>query len=293
MNIRPSPTVALLNASTLTAISGSTRLYLAFLLAGLNPDGTACIAAGFVIYSTYTLDRALGSEEDAINKTGYCHARRDIGCTASLATFIIGTALFVMENFLIAPFIPFVVGFFYTKGIRIRDHRFRLKGSLGGKNLVIGLTWGGTIALVIAPGVQNCLTIFVIFLFFFTKLFINSAIYDMKDTEGDKRAGVRTLPVVLGDYRTKQILAGMCASIHSIIALCMVTGVIRAELSILFISVFSSLAILSFYSSTLEQSISWIRRNLRVLLIDCEAPATLVLRTLMAGSFFASGICSM
>jgi hypothetical protein len=141
VNIRPSPTVALLNASTLTAISGSTRLYLAFLLAGLNPDWTACIAAGFIIYSTYTLDRALGSEEDEINETGYCHARRDIGCTVSLATFIIGTALFIMENFIAVPFIPFVVGFFYTKGIRNRQ--FRLKGSLGGKNLVIGLTWGG------------------------------------------------------------------------------------------------------------------------------------------------------
>ena len=292
MNIRLSPTIALLNSSTLTALSGCIRLYLAFLLIGFRPDCLSCVAAGLIIYSIYTLDRTLESKEDEINKAGLYNARRDIGLYVSIMAFIVGAGLFIIKNTILIPFIPLIVGFFYSKGIRIRNFVFRLKGSLGGKNLVIGLTWGGTIALVIAPRVMNPFSVFAVFLFFFTKLFINSVIYDMKDVKGDVSAGIRTLPVILGDHTTKLVLAGLCVFIHLFIALSMITGILRPEIIILIISFLSSFSILMVYSSALERSLSWTLRHMRILCIDCEAPFTLILRQILRGQFWMIALYS-
>ena len=38
----------------------------------------------------------------------------------------------------------------------------------------------------------------LIFCFIFTKIMINSILFDVRDVEGDGASGVRTLPVVLG-----------------------------------------------------------------------------------------------
>ncbi|AGB01617.1 UbiA family prenyltransferase [Methanoregula formicica] len=278
MDYRLSATAALLNASCLTALSGSARLYLAFLLAGLPPDCLACFAAGLVIYSTYTLDRVFASSEDKINRTDYAHARRDIGVAVTFVAFITGTALFCSRNIWVAPFIPFFIGYLYSKGIRIGNLRLRLKGSLGGKNLVIGLTWGGTIAMVIAGSDVSILSVLVVFLFFFGKLFINSVIYDMKDTLGDMSAGIRTLPVVLGENNTRLVLAGIFIFIHLLVALSMTFGLLSQEIVILTVSSLTTCLILVFYSSALETSVSWLMRNLRISLIDCEAPVTVLIR---------------
>lgn len=273
----------LLNASVLTAVSGSMRLYLAYLLAGLVPDFHACLAAGFTIYSTYTLDRALESKEDEINQSGFRNARRDIGLHVSFVVFLFGAVLFLSRKIFLAPFIPLIIGFFYSKGIQVRNMTFRLKGSLGCKNIVIGLTWGWTIALVIAPLVSNPLTILAVFLFFFTKLFINSAVYDMKDCDGDALAGIQTLPVVLGEHKTKLVLATMCVCIHLCVAFCMMMGIFQPEIIILATSFILSSCILLVYSRAFEHSMVWIERHFRILFIDCEAPAILLIRFIISG----------
>lgn len=254
------------------------RLYIAYLLAGIPPDIILYPAAGLVIYSTYTLDRALGSKEDEVNNSDYRSARREIGIYVSVITFMFGAGLFVLRNAYLAPFIPFFVGFFYSKGICLRNRKFRLKGSLGGKNLVIGLIWGGTIAIVIARDTSDLMVVVMVFLFYFGKLFFNSAVYDMKDAKGDMQAGIRTLPVVLGDRNTRFILAVVCLLIHILAAGCMLAGVLRPEMVILGISALSASVILLFYTEGLERSVSWIKRHIRILLIDCEAPLAIVFR---------------
>jgi len=81
------------------------------------------------------------------------------------------------------------VGVLYSKGLRFRKRRFRLKAGYGIKNLVAGISWGASIALSL-PTPE-----LVIFAFFTIKLFVNSAFFDLKDVEKDD---IRTLPMVFG-----------------------------------------------------------------------------------------------
>jgi 4-hydroxybenzoate polyprenyltransferase len=93
--------------------------------------------------------------------------------------------------------VPFFVGVLYSRGIPLGNRKIKLKGGSGIKNIVIGITWGGTIGLVIASTGQIAAAM-VICIYFGLKLFINSTIFDLKDMEGDLAAGIRTLPISLG-----------------------------------------------------------------------------------------------
>ena len=200
------PTIHLLNSSTVVAISGILRLHIAFLFAGIPPVPELYLAYGLIVYATYTLDRALGCEEDAINRSELCGANRQIGITACIGAFCIGFIFLARENIFLAPIFPFVTGYVYSKGISVARFSLKLKGGAGRKNAVIGLTWGGSIALIVSHYTHDPFTIAAIFLFFGSKLFINSTLFDFKDVDGDLLAGIRTLPIYLGEQMTKRLL---------------------------------------------------------------------------------------
>lgn len=127
------PTLYLLNSSTLVAFSGALRLHIAFLFASIEPNIPVYVAMGLVIYSTYTLDRALDSEEDAINRSELTGANRHAAIIASIIAFFAGALIFAGEKIYFASFFPFIVGFLYSKGIKAGKLRIKLKGGMGGK----------------------------------------------------------------------------------------------------------------------------------------------------------------
>jgi hypothetical protein len=92
-------------------------------------------------------------------------------------------------NFVV-PVLLFIIGLLYSKGIKMRGRKVRLKAGYGMKNTVVGFAWGLSIALSLVK-FDSC-----ILAFFFAKLFINSTFFDLKDVEKDE---VPTLPLILGD----------------------------------------------------------------------------------------------
>ena len=63
-------------------------------------------------------------------------------------------------------------------------------------------------------------------MYFGMKLFINSTIFDLKDVKGDLAAGIRTLPVVLGEKKLKYLLFSLCIIQHVILAGAMLMGIL-------------------------------------------------------------------
>ncbi len=268
----------LLNSSTVVAIGGGLRLHIAFLLAGLAIRIPEYFACSLIIYATYTLDRAIDCKEDAINKPSLIGANGKIGILASVAAFLLGTILFVLDGIYLAPFFPFIVGYIYTRGIRIGRNTFKLKGGAGMKNLIIGITWGGSIALVVSRWCDSIVTVGIILLFFGLKLFVTSCVNDFKDVKGDMAAGIRTLPACLGEDLTKKILILMIIGLHAIMAYAVYFHIIRNEWIILMYSLIITSSFLMVYSSSLEKSSVFIFRRLREIVIYWESAITLVVR---------------
>ena len=285
MNIRCYSTLHLLNSSTVVAISGSLRLLVAFLFAGLDPLIGVYFAYGMIVYATYTLDRALGCEEDAINRGELIGANKRIGILVCIGAFFTGFVLLARENIYFASFFPFVIGYIYSQGISFRTYSLKLKGGTGMKNAVIGLTWGGSIALIVSRWNSDALTLLSIFLFFGLKLFINSTLFDFKDVEGDLRAGIRTLPIYLGEAITRRLLLGVCILLHTIMAVSVMVGKIRPEVVILFCSFLFGITFISVYSISFEKHAVGIKKYFRVIMVAGEIPLALISRSVLAGFF--------
>jgi 4-hydroxybenzoate polyprenyltransferase len=275
------PTLRLLNSSTAVAIGGGLRLHIAFLLAGLAARIPEYCACALIIYATYTLDRALDCKEDAINKKELRGANAKIGILACIVTFLVGSAIFVLDGIYLAPVFPFIIGYVYTRGIRIGPYAFKLKGGAGIKNVIIGITWGGSIALVVSRWSTSLTTVLVIFLFFALKLFTTSCVNDFKDVRGDMAAGIRTLPACLGENLTKKFLIAILLGLHIVMVYSLLVNIIRNEWLVVVYSLVVSVAFLMIYTSSFEASTSLVFKRMREIVIYWESAITLALRAVV------------
>ncbi|MDY0130438.1 MAG: UbiA family prenyltransferase [Methanosarcina vacuolata] len=278
-------TLELLKSSILVAFSGALRIHIAFLLLQIHSSIFTCIAGGLVIYSVYTLDRALGSEEDVINRKELSGSRKEIGLAASMITFVIGSYILAKEGMLALAFLPLVTGFLYSKGIKIGKFALKLKGGLGVKNFVVGLTWGAFISGLAGSTCRSMLPILLVFTFFGVKLFINSTIYDFKDIKGDTLAGIKTLPVSLGAQNTRNFLLGLHLLSHLILGISLINGIIAFEPIIILYSFICGLLCIHNYTKTCDVE-SRSRKLERTILVDGESTSIVGLKTI-ASAFLA------
>lgn len=278
-------TSELLKSSILVAFSGALRIHLAFLLLHIQSSILTCVAGGLIIYTVYTLDRAMDSEEDSVNRTELNGSNKKVGFVVSLLAFMIGTYILAKEGILALAFIPFVTGYLYSKGIKIGKFALKLKGGLGIKNIVVGLTWGIFIAGLAGSGCGNLVPVVMVFIFFGVKLFINSAIYDFKDIKGDTLAGIKTLPVSLGSRKTRNLLTTMHLFSHLVIGIAVIHGALAFEpLIILYSFVCGLICIQKFTNNGSEE---FPLQNLeRTVLVDGESTSILGLR-MLAGTLIA------
>jgi 4-hydroxybenzoate polyprenyltransferase len=282
MPFATTPTLRLLNSSTVVAIAGGLRLNIAFLLAGLEMRIPEYIAFALIIYATYTLDRALDCREDAINKRELIGANGNIGILACAMTFLIGAIILIHDGIWLAPFFPFIVGYIYTHGIKVGPYAVRLKGGAGMKNIIIGITWGGTIALIVGHWCNAVTTVLVIFLFYAIKLFITSCVNDFKDVRGDLAAGIRTLPACLGEDLTKKVLLLMNIALHAVMVYSVLFHIIGNEWLILVYSLVINTSFLMIYSSSFERCSQVFLRRMREIVIYWESAISLMLRAGLA-----------
>jgi 4-hydroxybenzoate polyprenyltransferase len=274
------PTLQLLRASILVALSGVFRIYIASLFLGIAPSRWIYLAGFLVIYATYTLDRALGCEEDKINKKELTSARKDIALVLCLISLATGSFLFFRENLLLVAFLPFIIGYIYSKGIHIGCISLKLKGNFGVKNITVCLTWGAFISGVVQhwAGIQNA-SLFI-FPFFAVKSFINTVIYDFRDVKGDAAAGIKTLPICLGDRKTRLLLQAMHNILHLWIAIAMLLNFIKVEATLLVPLWLAGIIYTRYYTRPSPENESKIRKITRDVFVDGEFILAVFIKTI-------------
>lgn len=265
-------TLLLLRASVLVAVSGGFKLYVAFLLLGAEPRAVLCAAFTLLVYAVYTMDRALGCREDAVNRGEFEQAHRGCGLLAACLSFAASLLVLLWIGVLpVAAFFPLAAGLMYSRGARIAGASLRLKGGLGVKNLTVAFTWAFTIAAFLYPWAGSIAELVMVFVFFFVKSFINTVIYDCRDARGDALAGLVTLPVFLGMSKTRAFLHGLHAALHLCLAALVLLGFIEFQPVILVYSGGAGFLYISLYANGR-------RAVLRDLLVDGEWVLAVVFR---------------
>jgi 4-hydroxybenzoate polyprenyltransferase len=185
-------------------------LYMSLLLQGILSLSSALllIAAFLLAFSVYSLNRVTDIEEDSINMPDggrFIKKNRDYLLFASLESINIAVVLafFTYPSAIIIILLAFFVAFFYGLG----THRFRLKNILLLKSITVAGTMTITaVALSFAVYANSAFIVLTITYFIFLKIFIATVLLDVRDIEGDQKAGVRTIPVSLGVNKTRNLL---------------------------------------------------------------------------------------
>lgn len=241
-----SSTARLLSSSLLLAVSGGFKVYIAYLMLGLEQRAIPCLASSLIIYSVYTLDRSIKSREDEVNLM-------QRGANRRLCLFFAGGSLLAAALILsgggISPLVafwPLAVGLLYSKGLKLGKSTLKLKGSLGVKNFVVAFTWASSLLMLMYPFCSSYPELLMVSIFFLKSL-MNTIIYDFRDVEGDSLAGINTLPLHLSRERAQTMLYLLHLLLHTSILALVLLGFVRIDVVILLYSFFAGMLYILLY----------------------------------------------
>ncbi len=198
----------LMKSSLYIAMTAFLLPYFSFLLYNVRANVTLLIASSLCIFSIYSLNKLSDIKEDSINnpeRVGFIKKYKSIIIFAVIASFIASILISFLQNpfAVLIMLFPFLMGIFYS----IKVSNIRLKDIVGIKNFTVAVSWAVIGAfLPLAVNFGDFILITLIFYFFFIRVFIGSIASDVRDIEGDRASGVRTIPVVFGMHRTKIFL---------------------------------------------------------------------------------------
>jgi len=171
----------------------------------------------FVAFSIYNLNRKTDEDEDAINRQDrFAFTKRYenplyYGSIIFLVLALVLSATYGIPA-LLATVAPFICGILYSFRLLPASLGYRrLKEIPAVKNIAVGFSWAVLLSLLpvyLNQGIPDSSTA-ITFLLFFLWGFMASMIPDVRDRAGDASAGVRTIPVIFGEKRTKTILIGV------------------------------------------------------------------------------------
>ncbi len=200
----------LISTSLFLAINGSLKVIFSGFLYDIFRLNTS-ILTFLITFGIYGLNKLTDFEEDMINSPERARTIKKIETIfkfSVIISFILSLILGFLDNILTLPvlFFPLFLGILYS--VKLSKNFPRLKDITGIKNITIALSWAVVSALlpVIYASHREFVLIILVFYFFFLKSYINSIIFDVRDIEGDRISGVKTIPVSLGREKTKLLL---------------------------------------------------------------------------------------
>jgi 4-hydroxybenzoate polyprenyltransferase len=268
----------MVSSSILVSLTGSMVLLLSFLLYGVQVDTLLLVAVFALTFALYNLDRAIKQKEDLINdpdRSSLFIERRGTWVIVGVASLTVTAALGAEEGLsvLLTLLSPLVVYAGYSVGLPLMP---RLKDIPGVKNVVLVATWAllptilPSLREVQPLGEKGILLSLLIFYFIFTKIMINSILFDVRDVRGDSVSGIRTLPVILGVPRVRRLLVLLNATLVLWVAVCWLLGSFTQYLPILVASIVYGFWYIHFFTKDNQE------RILVDLLVDGEwIPLTL------------------
>jgi len=212
----------LLISTAATSVALST-----IILAALPVDPVALFIVFAVTLFVYSFNRITDLAEDEKNVPERAAFVRQYGwllLAIGAASYLGATAVAIFQGISGAPamILPLVVAVLYSV--------VGLKRILLVKNLLVGLSWG---AIPLGVGVYygELLTVDILFLFGFVTaaLTIAAVVFDIKDIEGDRREGIRSVPVVVGPRRTRQFSVLGCLALGIVVSGAILTGIVHLQ----------------------------------------------------------------
>ncbi len=219
-------------------------------LFGKNPTLVLLVMAYLFSFGAYMMNRSAEMDQDLAShpeRTNYLARRRKILPGVVAASFLIGYGLAATVSliFFVALLVPLALSLLYSVGSK------RLVGLIGAsklkqrlllKNVSIALGWSLIPILVgLYFGGFN-VPLLLLGPLIFMRLMTNTIVFDIRDTEGDRKNAVKTLPTELGVSRSFRIVGVIDAlSAVYLVALLVVGLVPSYAVTLLLLPIYSTI----------------------------------------------------
>ncbi len=228
-------------SSVFIATTGFLLPYFSFLLYGIKVNFNLLLASFLCIYAIYSLNKLSDLKEDAINmpeRVGFIVKYKNYVLVSIIISVLASLFLSFVEN----PYAIFIMLFPFLMGIlySIKIFNFRLKDVIGIKNITVALSWAviGTFLPITVPFKINLILTSLIFYFFFLRVFIGSIASDVRDIDGDKKSGIKTIPVAFGLHKTRILLLFLNSTLLPWLAISYILGFFHSFLLVLVFFIF-------------------------------------------------------
>lgn len=201
----PTPFVALaaflVHSNLFISLAATSVAFSTMLLVELTIDPIALFIVFAAAFFVYSLNRITDLEEDQQNVPGRAAFTERYGTVlfaAGVLLYLTAIAGAIALGIRGAPFLvlPAVVAALYSL--------FRVKQLLLIKNLIVGVSWGIIpLGVGVYYGIEFPGEILFLSAFFTTMLTVAAALFDIKDIEGDREEGIRTIPLAYGPEATR------------------------------------------------------------------------------------------
>lgn len=170
-------------------------------LVGLPPDSLALFIVFAAAFFVYSLNRITDIEEDHRNVPGRAAFTERYGTALFAAGVLLYLAAIGGAIALGLPGAPFLV---LPAVVAALYSLLRVKRLLLLKNLIVGVSWG-IIPLGVGMyyGIGFPPDVLLLSAFFTVMLTVAAAVFDIKDVEGDRKEGIRTVPLSFGLRATR------------------------------------------------------------------------------------------
>jgi 4-hydroxybenzoate polyprenyltransferase len=227
------------------ALSAASMALLFSILLFEVPSLTYFLAVFLLTYTVYGMDRLAGLEEDRLShpeRTRFLQQNK-WSIAVSIALAFLGSLLLSAASGWAAALIPLapITVVLYSGNLSqklLGNQGPNLKQYFMIKNLSIAAGWAFLLPLTAVylnrpMGIGQWLFLIPLLM----KLFVMAVVYDFKDINSDRRAGVRTLPVVMGEDSSKLVLHILNTVATAIILLLVYFGLLPF-LGVIFIPAF-------------------------------------------------------
>jgi 4-hydroxybenzoate polyprenyltransferase len=207
----------LMFSSVFVGLAAIGMVYTSCFLQGLSLSYPITAIMFLTAYSVYNLNRKTDENEDAVNHQGrYAFTKQNESSLFISAVLAYGAAVTISVFYgayaIFITLIPLIAGILYSIKWLPHGSRYRrLKDIPVVKNTVVAFAWSGILSLLpvsLNGRIPDEMT-FIAFFMFFSYAFIASTIPDIRDLFGDAQAGIRTIPVLFGEHKTRKFLMGL------------------------------------------------------------------------------------
>jgi 4-hydroxybenzoate polyprenyltransferase len=194
------------------------------------------LASFLVTFSVYSLNIVTDKKEDSLNKPEKAPQKTSYILTLSIIAMLVSLAIGITSGLftLLILSAPLIVGLVYS--VRFSHALPRLKEVVGVKSLAVAFSWaitGAFLPVTLQPITVSKEVLVILFSYIFAQMLVNTIIFDMLDMRGDLALGITTVPVALGNIRTKQVLLVINGLLFVWIVYCLHSGVFAKFMPVL------------------------------------------------------------